>query len=102
MCTSNIELGLLKTARSQCGQALETFTRMDSVEPQKQALAALAQIDLTEGNAVAALTKLDRVLDQDGRDIVVRRLANLYELRAKTYSALGQHQKALAERIPGA
>jgi diguanylate cyclase (GGDEF)-like protein len=97
MCTSNIELGLLKTARSQCDQALQTFTKMDSVEPQKQALAALAQIDLTEGNAVAALTKLDRVLDQEGRDIVVRRLAHLYELRAKTYSVLGQHQKALAD-----
>jgi diguanylate cyclase (GGDEF)-like protein len=97
MCTSNIELGLLKTARSQCDQALQTFTRLASVEPQKQALAALAQIDLTEGNAVAALTKLDRVLDEEGRDIVARRLVHIYELRAKTYSALGQHHKALAD-----
>ena len=97
MCTSNIELALLKTARAQCDQSLQAFTKLDFPEPEKQALAALAQIDLNEGKAPAALKKLNVVFDQDGRDIVVRRLSPLYELRAKTYTALGQHQKALAD-----
>jgi diguanylate cyclase (GGDEF)-like protein len=97
LCTSNVELGELKAARAQCTSALEAFSSVQSVEPQKQAFAALAQIDLAEGNAAAALMKLNRVLDKDGRDLVARRLAQVYELRARTYAALGQHQKALED-----
>jgi diguanylate cyclase (GGDEF)-like protein len=97
LCTSNVELGELKTARKQCNQAMAAFLKDASIEPQKQALTALAQIDLAEGQAGAALVKLNRVLDKGGRDLVARRLAQVYELRAKAYAALGQYDKALGD-----
>jgi diguanylate cyclase (GGDEF)-like protein len=97
LCQSNIALGDLALARQQCAGALRTFEQAQSVEPLKQALTGLAQIDLLEHQPAMALQRLNRVLDRDGRDVVPRRLVQVYELRARAYAALGQHDKALVD-----
>lgn len=97
LCQSNITLGDLVLARRQCANALRTLEREQSVEPLKQALTGLAQIDLLEHQPAAALQRLNRVLDRDGRDIVPRRLVQIYELRARAHAALGHDAKALAD-----
>lgn len=97
LCQSNIALGALALARAQCAAALRTFEQEASVEPLKQALTGLAHLDLLEGQPAVALQRLDRVLDQDGRDVVPRRLVQVYELRARAHAALGHYDKAFAD-----
>jgi diguanylate cyclase (GGDEF)-like protein len=97
MCLSNIELGGLQLARTQCTSALRFFEQAQSVEPEKQTLAGLAQIDLLEGKPAVALERLNRVLDHNGQDIVPRRLTHAYELRSRAYAGLGQHRRAFAD-----
>jgi diguanylate cyclase (GGDEF)-like protein len=97
LCQSNVVLGALAHARTQCDAALRTFEATASVEPLKQTLAALAHIDLLDGQPAQALARLNRVLEHDGRDVVPRRLVQVYELRAKAHAALGQQSKALAD-----
>ena len=97
LCQSNTALRALQVARSQCGSALRTFEGEKSLETLKQTLVALAHIDLLENQPGAALARLNRVLDQGGRDIVPRRLVQIYELRAQAYAALGDNTKAFAD-----
>jgi diguanylate cyclase (GGDEF)-like protein len=97
MCTSNIHLQALRDARAQCNAAVDAFREAESVDPEKQVLAALAEIDLLEDQPAAALAKLDRVLDADGRDIAQMRVTRLYQMRSQAHEALGQYREALAD-----
>jgi diguanylate cyclase (GGDEF)-like protein len=97
LCQSNIVLSELKLAQAQCNGALRVFEREQSAEAYKQALTGLAHIDLLENRPRSALERLDRVLDRDGRDMVPRRLSQVYELRAQAHEALGQPTRALAD-----
>lgn len=97
LCQSNIELRELAAAQAQCENARSVFERESSSEALKQALTGLAHLDLLQGRPEAALDRLNRVLDQGGRDVVPRRLVQVYELRAQAHEALGRPEKALAD-----
>jgi diguanylate cyclase (GGDEF)-like protein len=97
MCTSNIHLKALQEARTQCNEAVRAFGEARSVDPEKQVLAALAEIDLIEKQPAAALDKLNRVLDADGRDLAQMRVTRLYQMRSQAHEALGLYREALAD-----
>jgi diguanylate cyclase (GGDEF)-like protein len=97
LCQSSILVNELTPARAQCESALKIFEREQSAEAAKQALTALAHIDLLEDRPEKALERLNRVLDRGGSDVVARRLEQVYELRARAYEALGHPDKALAD-----
>lgn len=97
MCAANIDLGALGLARGQCDSALRTFATARSADPMKQALTALAELDLLQHNPAAALARLDRVLEEEGRDIAPVRLARIHELRAEANTKLGHADAALAD-----
>ncbi len=97
MCGANIDLGALAVARVQCDSALRAFARARSADPMKQALTSLAELDLLQLNPASALSRLDRVLDQQGRDIAPVRLARIHELRAEANRKLGRAEAALAD-----
>lgn len=97
ICTIDIRLGNARTARSSCSSALAYFTTEEANEPHKQALTALAEIDLAEGSPALALAKLNQVLDAEGRDLPPFRLAQIYDLRARVNRALGKYEAALED-----
>lgn len=97
MCLSNIDLRELIAARGQCESALGTFSHERAADTMKRALTGLAEIDLLEHQPAAALKRLNRVLDQQGRDVVPVRLLRIYELRAQANSELGNAAAALAD-----
>lgn len=97
MCMSNIDLGAIKEARAQCDEALPPFTEAKTIDPKKQTLAALAEIDLREGKAASALDRVNAVLGGADGDLAQVRVAAMHELRARAHAALGHHEQALAD-----
>jgi diguanylate cyclase (GGDEF)-like protein len=97
VCSNDLGLGRLTEARSICERALRVFAAVKSDDPATQALLTLAEIDLAEHGAAAALQKLDRVLSEDGRDMAPFRVAHAFELRSRAYRELGNFKAALAD-----
>jgi len=97
VCTNESGLGRLTEARRRCDSALRVFEATKIEDQANQALLALAEIDLAEHDAAAALRRLNRVLAQDGRDMAPFRVAHAYELRGRAHRALGNFQAALAD-----
>jgi diguanylate cyclase (GGDEF)-like protein len=95
MCLSNIDLTALQEARAQCLDALSSFEAAEAIDPKKQTLAALAELDLRENQPAAALKHVNLVLDDAKDDLAQMRLAPMYELRARAHAALGDSQQAL-------
>jgi diguanylate cyclase (GGDEF)-like protein len=95
MCMSNIDLAALREARAQCNDALPSFEAAAAIDPKKQTLAALAEIDLREDQPAAALERVNRVFEDAKDDLAQVRLAAMYELRARAHAALGHAQQAL-------
>jgi diguanylate cyclase (GGDEF)-like protein len=95
MCMSNIDLAALPAARAQCNEALSAFGVAESIDPKKQTLAALAEIDLRDQQPAAALARINLVLADANEDLAQVRIGAMYELRARAYAALGQHKQAL-------
>ena len=96
-CQSQIMLKQWRAARSRCQNALQIFTAAKSLDVKKEAQALLARIDLAQGQPLRALLALNAVLDQRGSDLPPRRVAALYELRARILSALGQYKEAFED-----
>jgi diguanylate cyclase (GGDEF)-like protein len=95
MCMSNIDLASLREARAQCAEALTSFEATEAIDPKKQTLAALAEIDLRENQPAAALKRVDLVLNDANDDLAQVRLAPMFELRARAHAALGNPKQAL-------
>jgi len=93
-CSAHIELHQLPTARSECEQALRAFVAAQTTDVVKQTQSMLAEIDLAEGHAEKALTRLNGVLDNDGADMPGRDLVRIYHLRARTNAELHDYVRA--------
>jgi diguanylate cyclase (GGDEF)-like protein len=96
-CQSQIELKQWRAARSRCQNVLQIFAAAKSLDVKKEAQALLARIDLEQGQPLRALLSLNQVLDQKGSDLPPRRVAALYELRARILFALGQYKEAFED-----
>jgi tetratricopeptide (TPR) repeat protein len=95
MCMTNIDLAALREARAQCLEALPSFEAAKAIDPKKQTLAALAELDLRENQPAAALKRVNLVFDDAKEDLAQVRLAPMFELRARAHAALGSYQQAL-------
>ena len=89
ICDARVELGQLGNARAACRAALLTFIASKFWDQMKETQALLARIDLAEGHPEKALATLNEVLDHGGTDVLPRRVADLYQWRARTNAALG-------------
>jgi diguanylate cyclase (GGDEF)-like protein len=96
-CTARIELNQLQRAASECNNALRAFTAAHSADEMKETLGQLARIDLADGRAKKALDTLNRVLDQDGADLLPNRVALLYQWRARANAALHNYRDAYTD-----
>jgi diguanylate cyclase (GGDEF)-like protein len=95
LCENSIKLGATREARAYCDSAHRVFLAAELNEPQKLALANIAEIDMAEQKPHAALVLLDEIFAQDGRDLPPFRLADLYKLRGDARRAIGQDRAAL-------
>jgi len=95
MCMSNMDLGALREARAQCREALSAFDAAQAIDPKKQALATVAEIDLRENQPTAAIERLNLVLKDSKDDVAQVRIAPMYQLRARAHEALGHYRLAL-------
>ncbi len=93
-CSAHIELHQLSIARSECERALRAFVAAQSTDVVKQTQSMLAEIDLSEGHAEKALTRLNGVLANDGSDMPARDLVRIYHLRARTNAELHDYVRA--------
>jgi diguanylate cyclase (GGDEF)-like protein len=96
-CNSRLELGQLRRAQSECSNALRAFTAAHSATQVKDTLALLARIDLADGHPDKALIALNKVLDQEGADLVPSQVASLYQWRARANAALHNYRDAYAD-----
>jgi diguanylate cyclase (GGDEF)-like protein len=94
ICNARIELGQLSQATPSCNSALQTFTASNFADEVKETQALLARIDLAQGHPEKALATLNVVLDHNGEDMQPRRVASLYEWRARTNAALHNYRDA--------
>jgi diguanylate cyclase (GGDEF)-like protein len=94
ICEARIELGQLNQAQSACKSALATFTASNFADEVKETQALLARIDLAQARPEKALATLNVVLDHNGEDMQPRRVASLYEWRARTNAALHSYHDA--------
>jgi len=99
ICEAQVELGQLDQAKPACRAALPTFIASKFWDQVKETQALLARIDLAEGHADKALAILNEVLDHGGTDVQPRRVAELYELRARTNAALNNYRDAYADLV---
>jgi diguanylate cyclase (GGDEF)-like protein len=90
ICQLQIDSRQFAEARQRCDDALRVFTAADADDVAQQTRAALAHIDLEEGNAARALTTLNDVLKNDGAALPPRRVAALFKLRSRVNAALGK------------
>jgi diguanylate cyclase (GGDEF)-like protein len=97
MCMSHIELANIAVARDLCEAAHKTFVEEGASEPVTFALESLALIDVKQGKPALAMQRINRVLDQDGRNLAPRRMTRIYEIRGRTYAALGQYKEAFTD-----
>ena len=97
ICEARVELGELEQAGAACRSALPTFIASKFWDQVKETQALLARIDLAEGHAEKALATLNEVLDHGGTDVQPRRVAELYEWRARTNAALNNYRDAYAD-----
>jgi diguanylate cyclase (GGDEF)-like protein len=94
ICDARIELGQLSQALPACKSALQTFTASNFADQVKETQALLARIDLAQGHPEKSLATLNLVLDHNGEDMQPRRVAPLYEWRARTNAALHNYRDA--------
>ena len=97
ICEAQIELGQLRPAEQRCVSALHVFTAARSTDVVKETWTLLAQIDLAKGRAARALATLNDVLDRGGTDMLPRRIASVYRLRARTNAALHNYRAAYSD-----
>ncbi len=97
LCEVQIEIGALSQARERCTNALRVFAAAHSMDVAKQARAGLAQIDLTQGHASAALATLNEILENEGADMQPRQVPALFKLRSRANSAVGNFRAAHAD-----
>ncbi|MGC1388844.1 MAG: GGDEF domain-containing protein [Steroidobacteraceae bacterium] len=93
-CESHIELGQLASAKRECANALRLFSSADAADSVKETQVLLARIDLGSGHAERALGTLDKVLDQDGRDMPPRDVGSIYQWRARANAAVHEYRDA--------
>ena len=94
ICDARVELGQLDRAAPDCANAKRIFSESHSADEKKETLALLARIDLASGRPEKALVGLNEVLDHNGADLLPRRVASLYEWRARTNAALHNYHEA--------
>jgi diguanylate cyclase (GGDEF)-like protein len=94
ICEARIELGQLDQAAPACTDALATFNASNFADESKETQALLARIDLAQGRPEKALAALNVVLDHNGEDMQPRRVASLYEWRARTNAAMRNYRDA--------
>jgi diguanylate cyclase (GGDEF)-like protein len=97
VCEARIELGDLERAARSCQSALRTFLASRYSDEAKETQALLARIDLANGHPEKALATLNQVLDRNGADLQPRRVASLYEWRARTNAALHNYRDAYGD-----
>lgn len=94
MCIALTRDGRLHEAQPLCEQADSELRDTDRPDLSKSAMAAHAGLLLAQHDAAGAISKLDRVLADEGRDIEPRTLPNHYLSRSRAHAALGQFQAA--------
>lgn len=97
VCEARIELKQLGLAREVCNNARRIFKDSVYVEQYKDVQALIARIDLAEGHPEKALVTLNEVLEKKGADLQPRRVASMYEWRARTNAALHNYREAYAD-----
>jgi diguanylate cyclase (GGDEF)-like protein len=95
ICESHIELGELETAQRECHNALRLFG--DALLSAKETRLLEARIDLGLGRPQAALATLNGVLDHGGEDLPPRKVAEIYEWRARANAALQKYRQAYSD-----
>ncbi len=93
-CESHIELGQLASAKRECANALRLFSSADAADSVKETQVLLARVDLGSGHAERALATLDKVLDQDGRDMPPRDVGSIYLWRARANASVHEYRDA--------
>ena len=93
-CEAHIEQGQLASAKRECANALRLFSAADAADAVKETQMLLARIDLGSGHPERALTTLDAVLDQDGRDMPPRDVGLIYQWRARANAAVHDYRDA--------
>jgi diguanylate cyclase (GGDEF)-like protein len=94
ICEARIELGELSLALPACKSALQTFAASSFADEAKETQGLMARIELAQGHPEAALATLNVVLDHNGDDMQPRRVASMYEWRARTNAALRNYREA--------
>jgi diguanylate cyclase (GGDEF)-like protein len=92
ICEAHIELGELETAQRECDNALRLFG--DALLSVKETRLLEARIDLGLGRPEAALATLNGILDHGGEDLPPRRIAEIYEWRARANATLQKYRQA--------
>ena len=94
ICLALTRDGKLREAKPECDAAERYLRTTDRIDLFKSAMAARADLDLALGDAPHALERLNKVLEQDGRDIEPRTVPGHYLSRARALAKLGQYQLA--------
>lgn len=97
ICETRVRVRNYGRAKRECERALPTFVAAGSTDVIKETRAVLARIDLGQGKPARALAALDGVLDRDGEDLPPRRVAILYQWRARANAAMHHYRPAYAD-----
>jgi diguanylate cyclase (GGDEF)-like protein len=97
VCEARLKLGQYDRARASCESALKIFLANQFADEAKDAKALLGRVDLAQGHAEKALAEFNEVLDKKGADLQPRRVAELYQWRARTNAALKNYKDAYAD-----
>jgi diguanylate cyclase (GGDEF)-like protein len=93
-CQVRLELQELQAARTDCENALRTFSASRTVDVEKEALTLLARLDLAEGHPDKALAQLNEVLRGNAEEMMPRLVPSVYELRARANASLQKYPEA--------
>ena len=97
ICETRVQLRDYNRAKRECASALPTFVAAGSTDVVKETRAVLARIALGQGRTAQALASLNGVLDHGGEDLPPRRVAILYQWRARANAALHHYRGAYAD-----
>ncbi len=97
ICETRVQLRDYDRAKRECASALPTFVAAGSTDVVKETRAVLARIDLGQGRTAQALAALNGVLDHRGNDLPPRRVAILYQWRARANAAMHHFRGAYAD-----
>lgn len=96
LCDYELRTGRLQAARDDCRAAARTFLQAGRDDQVAITEVLEARIDVAEANAMRALGRLQRVLQDEGRVLPPFSLAQAWRVLSEVHSRLGQPTAALA------